>query len=77
MGVGFSYPLNAYACVFAMSNTVLREAEPQNHPRLVFMRSAKPFPLYPTYLELKDLNLSNYPDLQSFLESGQSWRRQH
>lgn len=41
------------------------------------MRSPKPFPLYPTYLELKELDLSHYPDLKAFLSSGQDWRRQH
>lgn len=45
--------------------------------RPVFMRTPKPFPLYPTYSELKELKLEHYPDLKAFLEAGQSWRQQH
>ena len=41
------------------------------------MRAPKPFPLYPTYAELQELKLEHYPDLKAFLDSGQSWRRQH
>lgn len=41
------------------------------------MRAQKPFPLYPTYVELKELDLSHYPDLKAFLGSGQPWRQQH
>lgn len=41
------------------------------------MRTPKPFPLYPTYAELKELDLSHYPDLKEFLGSGQPWRQQH
>jgi site-specific recombinase XerD len=41
------------------------------------MRSPKPFPLYPTYLELKELDINHYPDLNVFLDTGQTWRRQH
>lgn len=41
------------------------------------MRAPKPHPLYPTYLELKDFRLDDYPGLQNFLTSGQPWRNQH
>ena len=41
------------------------------------MSAPKPFPLYPTYTELQELKLEHYPDLKMFLDSGQSWRRQH
>lgn len=41
------------------------------------MRAPQPHPLYPTYAELKELKLEYYPDLKLFLDSGQSWRRQH
>lgn len=41
------------------------------------MRAQKPFPLYPTLPELKELKLEHYPDLKAFLDYGQSWRLQH
>lgn len=38
-----------------------------------------PVPLFPTYAELKDITLEDYPDLQAFLhaENAQAWRLQH
>ena len=38
-----------------------------------------PTPLYPTYAELKEIELSDYPDLKAFLEAddAQPWRLQH
>lgn len=39
----------------------------------------QPIPLYPTYAELKDMRLGDYPDLKAFLEAddAQTWRLQH
>jgi site-specific recombinase XerD len=41
------------------------------------MKPPKPEPLYPTYTELTELQLSDYPEVHSFLDSGQLWRMQH
>jgi len=44
------------------------------------MSLSDPVPLYPTYSELKDIALDNYPDLQKFLladDEKQPWRLQH
>lgn len=36
-----------------------------------------PIALYPTYDELKDVNFTEYQELKSFLDSGESWWLQH
>lgn len=36
-----------------------------------------PVPLYPLSEELLKLNLADYPDLASFLDSGDAWWRNH
>lgn len=41
------------------------------------MSYPSPLPLYPTYAELKDIRLSDYPELQDFLAAGPAWRKQH
>jgi len=43
------------------------------------MKLPKPIPLYPTYDELKDINLANYPELDTFLHENleQPWRFDH
>lgn len=41
------------------------------------MAIKKPSPLFPTYAELKDLTLSDYPHLNQFLVDAPSWARQH
>src|SRR5690606_20365139 len=43
------------------------------------MDTSRLTPLYPTYHELRDMRLSDYPDLKAFLEAhdAQSWRFQH
>lgn len=54
---------------------------PQFHLSAVnpYMSLSDPVPLYPTYDELKDISLDNYPDLQRFLlaDDAQPWRLQH
>lgn len=37
------------------------------------MASPKPKPLYPTYIELRDLSLDDYPDLQELLTGLRKW----
>ncbi|RLA18492.1 MAG: site-specific integrase [Gammaproteobacteria bacterium] len=37
----------------------------------------KPVALYPTYTELKDVQLGEFPELSLFLSSGPSWRKQN
>lgn len=41
------------------------------------MAIPKPVPLYPTYEELKNLDFRDYPELRSFLESGEPWWMNH
>jgi integrase len=41
------------------------------------MSIPSPQPLYPVYPDLPQMALEDYPDLQTFLQSGQAWRRQH
>ncbi len=41
------------------------------------MSTPAPVPLYPTYDELKDFHAESYPDLETFLQSGESWWRVH
>jgi site-specific recombinase XerD len=41
------------------------------------MSASKPVPLYPTYSELLDFNLADYPEIKDFLGLGQSWRKKH
>jgi site-specific recombinase XerD len=43
------------------------------------MKLPNPVPLYPTYDELKDIKLSNYPAVDTFLNAAdaESWRMQH
>ncbi len=41
------------------------------------MALTKPSPLFPTYAELKELNLSDYPQLNTFLKDKPSWMSQH
>lgn len=41
------------------------------------MAIRKPVPLYPTYDELKNLDFGDYPNLKSFLESGEPWWLNH
>lgn len=38
-----------------------------------FMAIPKPFPLYPTYLELMDMELHTYPNLNDFFTNSPSW----
>ncbi len=37
----------------------------------------KPIPLFPTYEELMDYEPSAYPEVETFLDAGPAWRRQH
>ena len=41
------------------------------------MTLPKPIPLYPVYSQLQNMDLSDYPQLNSFLESGPVWWKQH
>jgi hypothetical protein len=41
------------------------------------MAIKKPFPLYPVYSELKEITLSDYPQLEAQLEQMNDWQRQH
>ncbi len=41
------------------------------------MAIKKPFPLYPVYNELKEISLSDYPQLKAELEKMYDWQRQH
>ncbi|CAI3957270.1 integrase [Alteromonas sp. KS69] len=41
------------------------------------MAITKPTPLFPTYTELAELSLSDYPQLSSFLDKQPIWMRQH
>ncbi len=41
------------------------------------MAVPKPIPLYPTYAELKEFSFKDYPDLDSFLKTGDSWWPAH
>ncbi|NVJ65915.1 MAG: tyrosine-type recombinase/integrase [Gammaproteobacteria bacterium] len=41
------------------------------------MAIPKPTPLYPTFLELKELRLTDYPELHSFLDDLSPWCLQH
>lgn len=41
------------------------------------MSHSPPLPLYPTYAELKDIRLDDYPELDTFLAEGPEWRKQH
>ncbi|WP_288129115.1 site-specific integrase [Microbulbifer sp.] len=41
------------------------------------MATPKPVPLFPAYVELKNLRFSDYPDLQAFVDSGASWWQSH
>jgi len=41
------------------------------------MKLPKPIPLYPTYDELKDINLTDYPEVLAFLSDGLDWYLQH
>jgi integrase len=41
------------------------------------MKLPKPIPLYPTYNELKDINLNDYPEVLAFLSDGDDWYLQH
>jgi site-specific recombinase XerD len=49
--------------------------KPDNEKSL--MKTPQALPLYPTYPELTDFDCNDYPQLKSFFESGQTWRRQH
>jgi hypothetical protein len=41
------------------------------------MAIPKPVPLYPTYNDLKEINLDDYPELKQFLESAEPWWMKH
>ena len=41
------------------------------------MKLPKPLPLYPTYNELKHINLKEYPELSAFLQDSPDWYLQH
>jgi site-specific recombinase XerD len=41
------------------------------------MKLTKPLPLYPTYNELKHINLKEYPELSAFLKDSPDWYLQH
>ena len=41
------------------------------------MPITKPIPLYPTYVELLELSLPDYPELKATLESNESWWSTH
>ncbi len=41
------------------------------------MAIKKPFPLYPLYSELKEISLSDYPQLEAELQTMNDWQRQH
>ncbi|GAB3272524.1 tyrosine-type recombinase/integrase [Parahaliea aestuarii] len=41
------------------------------------MATPGPVPLYPTYETLKNFDFKDYPDVESFLESGESWWMTH
>ena len=41
------------------------------------MSEPRPTPLYPTYAELKDLRIEEYPELKVMLDSGFDWYEQH
>lgn len=41
------------------------------------MSLPSPLPLYPIYDELKEIRLSDYPELSAFLNAGPTWRQQH
>ncbi|MCH2159540.1 MAG: site-specific integrase [Oleiphilaceae bacterium] len=39
------------------------------------MPVSKPFPLFPTYDELKDVRLDDFPELNTYLEKSDKWKR--
>lgn len=41
------------------------------------MSTIYPRPLYPTYFDLKDMRLLDYPELEAYLTAGPEWRKQH
>lgn len=41
------------------------------------MAIRKPLPLFPTYAELKELRLTDYPQLNAYLEKSADWIKQH
>ena len=41
------------------------------------MSIPSPQPLYPVYNALTQMTMTDYPELQTFLQSGQAWRQQH
>lgn len=41
------------------------------------MATTKPTPLFPTYAELTELSLSDYPQLSAYLENQPKWMQQH
>tara|TARA_Y100001934_G_scaffold283438_1_gene403254 strand:+ start:6300 stop:6587 length:288 start_codon:yes stop_codon:yes gene_type:complete len=41
------------------------------------MKIDAPVPLYPIYAELREFELTDYPQLQSYLNAGPDWRQQH
>lgn len=41
------------------------------------MSIPSPQPLYPVYNALTQMTMADYPELQTFLQSGQAWRQQH
>jgi len=41
------------------------------------MKNPLPIPLFPTYNELRDFHLSAYPEVETFLNEGPSWRNTH
>ncbi|CAA0089047.1 Uncharacterised protein [Zhongshania aliphaticivorans] len=38
------------------------------------MATPKPVPLYPTYKDLKDVRLEEFPDLKSLLTNSDQWK---
>ncbi len=41
------------------------------------MSAPKPLPLFPTLSELNSLSMDDYPELNTFLNAGPAWRKQH
>jgi len=41
------------------------------------MAILKPKPLFPSYIELKEMSLTDYPQLQQLLEISPEWQKQH
>ncbi len=39
--------------------------------------NSKPVPLFPPYQDLVDLTQGDYPELDTFLDTGQTWRKEH